>query len=133
MMMTLGTAICHLAQKAFTLKSLMSDGETTVANKSRRQLSAQADTHGSLTAQGQLHLLLFRVLSFFLGPLPRFSGMKLHRNLPQRVEAPETCHQGLIPLQLQLHLHLLVTSHVFFFFWLFVRHPNSVQPQSVTN
>jgi len=63
-MMTLGMAICHLAQKAFTLKSLMSDRETTVANKSRRQLSAVADTHGSLTAQGQLHLLLFRAVFF---------------------------------------------------------------------
>lgn len=48
MMMTLGRAICHLPQEAFTLKSLMSDRETTVANKSRRQLSAsqaQTQTH----------------------------------------------------------------------------------------
>jgi len=43
-MMTLGTTVRHVAQKAFTLKSLMPDRETTVANKSRRQLSAVADT-----------------------------------------------------------------------------------------
>jgi len=100
-MMTLGMAICHLAQKAFTLKSLTERRRLPINLEGNFQ---QSQTH---TDRWQLraNCIYFCFVRCFFSP--SFLGMELHRTLWQRVEAPEMRHQGLIPSPnlLLSHLH----------------------------